>query len=398
MPSRLGATLTLLLSLMLSLGAGVARAPEVEAATPDYGGQYQVSSYSVSGNTPTPCAQLGLFAMNGIFNVEQVDPAHVALEKIIFGHNGPPQSARVVAVSADGVFDPGVFSDGPAVPAGTEQVTGRFTSSGIGDGTIVAVYNASQFGQKYAGTTCTGSWTAKKLSAAANPPTQAFTLKITKITGDVLWRRAGADWADASVSQLVGIKDEVQCGAESEITLEVADGSVVVVKQLSQMRIASLTTAAGRTQAQMLLKMGELTLGIKRNEGVTTDLSIKTPTATASVRGSQMTVAYDPAAQITTVSVQEDQATVQALSLGTPQSPVTRGSPIGDWQPGQPYGETRTLGVGERLQIGPTGALGAAGSASSFPLSYLAIALAAAVVLIAGLWFRRTRPRATRLP
>jgi hypothetical protein len=192
-------------------------------------------------------------------------------------------------------------------------------------------------------------------TTTTSPPPGAFTATVSAITGDVEWRSRGGDLKPLSVGQVLAIGDEILTGPLSSVTIAGSDGSIMSLdRPLMQVRIASIDTSEKRLHLQMQMKMGQITEHLKRQEGIEPDFSVKTPTAVAGVRGSQMTVSYDPGRRVTSVSVISDQATVQPLAY-SPMSPGT--APVGAWTPGASTAAPQTVLQGETLRVGQAGVI-----------------------------------------
>lgn len=123
----------------------------------------------------------------------------------------------------------------------------------------------------------------------------------------------------------------------------------VIVSELAQISLHYFTNVQDRGKLELLLKMGELKAKIVPQATIPSGFSVKTPTATTSVRGSAMTVRYAPARRVTSVT----KATVQPLQFTQP--PSVYPSTMGSWTPGPPTAAPMTLLQGERLQIGTGG-------------------------------------------
>jgi hypothetical protein len=162
-----------------------------------------------------------------------------------------------------------------------------------------------------------GEFTATVFVTRVNPPpkpidpkTTTGQVKLIKLVGDVNSLVPGADWQEASEGMRLSADDEIHTGPDSEATLEFPDGSIVILKQLTRIKMRGLLSDENRVKIDLLLKMGELKAQVIRQDVVGSDFSVKTPVATTSVRGTVFTVRYDESSQTTTVSVEESKVFV----------------------------------------------------------------------------------------
>lgn len=130
------------------------------------------------------------------------------------------------------------------------------------------------------------------LAHAAPAP---LTVTISKIVEDVSVRQGNGAWQDAQTGQAVVEGHELNTGPESEVTLAFSDGTAVVVRELSQLKVNTLLGREDRVKMELLLRIGDLKAQVKPQTAVRTDFSIGTPSGTASVRGTEVnSVSYYP--------------------------------------------------------------------------------------------------------
>lgn len=144
-------------------------------------------------------------------------------------------------------------------------------------------------------------------------------VRVTSISGDVSYRTPTREWADASAGQLLCFDDEVNTGPGSEAVLVFPNGSTVVVRPLTQIIVGTMTGESTNPKIQVLLKAGEIAAKVTQQKAIEADFSVRTPTATAGVRGTEFTVRYEPKTRVTTVAV--TQGTVSVDPAG-PKPPV----------------------------------------------------------------------------
>jgi hypothetical protein len=157
-----------------------------------------------------------------------------------------------------------------------------------------------------------GEFTVTVFVTRVNPPPKPIDPKTTtgavnliKLVGDVNYLPSGGYWTEASAGMRLSADDEIHTGPDSEVTLQFPDGSIVILKQLTRIKMRGLLSEENRVKIEVLLMMGELKAKVIRQDVVGSDFSVKTPVATAGVRGTVFTVRYDDELQSTTVSVEE---------------------------------------------------------------------------------------------
>ena len=130
---------------------------------------------------------------------------------------------------------------------------------------------------------------------------QQFTAKLDAVDGEVTVRRGGAAWEPADAGRQLTEADEVGTGVDSSATIAFSDGSSMKLRELTQIRVGTLLGSAERKKVEVQLRVGEVQASVKPRQTVDTNFDIKTPTATASVRGTEIKeVSYHPARGTTT--------------------------------------------------------------------------------------------------
>jgi len=188
------------------------------------------------------------------------------------------------------------------------------------------------------------SFLAAALTALAQDGTNSMTARVEKVTGEAIWRTGTGSWQDAQPGQRLLEKAELSTGVESQVTIAFSDGSAMVVKELTQIRVAKLLKAEDRLKVEVQLRLGQIKAQVKHQETLRTNFSIQTPTATASVRGTEINeVSYYPPVGTTTrlgsgqllveglrgrvLTSGTDEARVDPeLELVTPQNVIEEGS------------------------------------------------------------------------
>lgn len=117
-------------------------------------------------------------------------------------------------------------------------------------------------------------------------PLAAQTATFKKVSGaKVEYQLKGQSWQKASVGLKIPAGTMVSTGFRSEALLDI-DGTIVNVKPLTRLSIDQLAANAKGSEASVYLVAGKVQAEVKPGVGrETTPLTVKSPTATASVRG-----------------------------------------------------------------------------------------------------------------
>jgi hypothetical protein len=118
------------------------------------------------------------------------------------------------------------------------------------------------------------------------------TATVTNIVGDVSVRSGDTEWHDATIGEKLITNDEIHTGPDSEATIKFSDGSFLQVRQLTETAIGQISGPVDLPKVRVLLKMGEVAAKVNHEVDQQGDFSIRTPNATASVRGCEFEVSY----------------------------------------------------------------------------------------------------------
>jgi hypothetical protein len=147
------------------------------------------------------------------------------------------------------------------------------------------------------------------------PATSSETATVDSIEGDVSARHQDGDWCDAVLGLKVSPSDELHTGPESSTRVTFSDGSFLIVHQLTETAIGDLSGAVTRPTVRVLLKMGEVAAKVNHEVDLPADFAIRTPDATASVRGTDFVVVADPQ-DGTTIRVDQGEVLVEPANKG----------------------------------------------------------------------------------
>ncbi len=129
-------------------------------------------------------------------------------------------------------------------------------------------------------------------------------------------QRNESGWEPAAAGMQLADGDRIHTGFKAGVTLNFPDGSRLHVGPMTILHLTDIAVGPeGGVQARLLLKTGEVKLQVNRSTGARGDFQVKTPTTTASVRGTKFSVAYDGTA--TTIAVTESSVAVTANNGAT---------------------------------------------------------------------------------
>lgn len=111
-----------------------------------------------------------------------------------------------------------------------------------------------------------------------------LTATVTAVTGKVQVQK-GSAWTNLTVGQSLDLGSTVATGFRSELKLKIGP-STVTVKALSRLTIESLVQNGTDASTELYLKVGKVSAEVNKDEVVQTQkFTVKSPVATASVRG-----------------------------------------------------------------------------------------------------------------
>lgn len=107
---------------------------------------------------------------------------------------------------------------------------------------------------------------------------------FSEINGKVEYQLAGGDWRPARLGDKVGKGSMVSTGFKSNAVLKFETISIAL-KPITRLSLEELLKTQGGTQTQLFLLAGRVKADVPPQPGQTADFRVKSPTATASVRG-----------------------------------------------------------------------------------------------------------------
>lgn len=120
------------------------------------------------------------------------------------------------------------------------------------------------------------------VASAASAATLSAT--IAEVAGKVEYKVPGKDWKPAKVGDIVPKGTVISTGFKSTALLTVG-ASTITVKPVTRLSLEELVESASGTQTQLFLLAGRVKADVTPQSGKVTEFKVKSPTATASVRG-----------------------------------------------------------------------------------------------------------------
>lgn len=130
---------------------------------------------------------------------------------------------------------------------------------------------------------------------AAYARAEAPPAKLVALVGKVEVQRGAAPWEPAAKDMALAEGDHIHTGWKGHATVGFPDGSVVELQPMSLAAIEKTAfTEGGVSRGRILLRLGEVQAQIQKLPGSRGDFQVRTPTTTASVRGTHIQrISYD---------------------------------------------------------------------------------------------------------
>ena len=129
--------------------------------------------------------------------------------------------------------------------------------------------------------------------AVASLPVFAIEAKVLSVTGKVQIQRQG-NWRDINVGDRINQGEMIQTGFKSEAVLQITSAnqnSKITVEALSRITIEQLVENGTKDSVSVNLTVGSVKSEVKKTQDRRTDYTVRSPVATASVRGTGFRVA-----------------------------------------------------------------------------------------------------------
>ncbi len=107
---------------------------------------------------------------------------------------------------------------------------------------------------------------------------------FTEVNGKVEYQAAGGSWKPARVNDTVSKGAMISTGFKSTAVVKVGATSITL-KPITRLSLEQIIETEGGTQTELFLLAGRVKADVPPQVGKTTEFKVKSPTATASVRG-----------------------------------------------------------------------------------------------------------------
>ena len=111
-----------------------------------------------------------------------------------------------------------------------------------------------------------------------------LTATVTEVAGKVECKLPGTNWRAAKTGDVLPAGSLISTGFKSTAILK-TESATLTVKPVTRLTIEELIKSEGTTKTQMFLMTGRVRAEVTPKEGEKADFKVKSPTATASVRG-----------------------------------------------------------------------------------------------------------------
>lgn len=165
-------------------------------------------------------------------------------------------------------------------------------------------------------------------ATTASDPGGGLPLRGLVVVGDVDVIRAGGGSEPLTSATLLRAGDRLVTGMDSSVQVALPDGSVVVVRELTDIQLEKLTAVNGVVQTQLWLKAGEVSADVKPRKTGSSDFSCRMPTAICGVRGTSFSLFADPVGRLSVVSVRRGVVEVDPIAAGPATTRVTAGREV----------------------------------------------------------------------
>lgn len=126
------------------------------------------------------------------------------------------------------------------------------------------------------------------LALAAPLCAEDLSILVTKVERKVEVSRADAGWEPATAGMKLVPGDRIHTGFKAVCAVKFPDGSALDVQPMSLVMLQKLDDGQGHLRSRVWLRLGEVSAQVNRSTGASADFNVKTPTTTASVRGTKI--------------------------------------------------------------------------------------------------------------
>jgi len=111
---------------------------------------------------------------------------------------------------------------------------------------------------------------------------------VREVSGRVEVQLPGEGWTSLSKGDVVPVSATISTGFQSRAVL-ISPRATIVVQPLTRLTIDQLQDEGSNLQTSLSLRTGRITAAVKKNEAEPTRFQVRSPVATAAVRGTEFT-------------------------------------------------------------------------------------------------------------
>jgi len=158
-----------------------------------------------------------------------------------------------------------------------------------------------------------GAPVAAQVRAPAQSAQRAAAV-LTVISGDVLMRSAGADFSAATDGAVLYVGSTIRTSADARAIITLFEGSTVELEPASDITIEEATRRSGSTIIELAQSLGRSWHVVTHLTTADSRYEVKTPAATASVRGTAFEIVVDDNLTTTVTTTEGRVATTDAAA------------------------------------------------------------------------------------
>jgi len=146
----------------------------------------------------------------------------------------------------------------------------------------------------YQGTGATAPRQGAPSSLGLAPLSNVKNVKVLNIAGEVDFMPKGIESGSRPLQpgDMISDNDAIYTGIGASVTLQFENGTIVTLKELTHMRVASIRSTEKSIQTKLLVLAGQVTAKVDKGMTTESDFQIRTPTVTAGVRGTEFSVRH----------------------------------------------------------------------------------------------------------
>jgi len=151
---------------------------------------------------------------------------------------------------------------------------------------------------------------------------------VREASGRVEYQIPGQSWRPAEKGIEIPVSATISTGFQSRAVLE-SPRSTIVVQPLTRLTIDELQSSSSGSQTSLSLRTGRISAVVKKNEAAPTRFQVKSPIATAAVRGTEFSFnGYQLVVESGLVAFSSDSGRVITVPIGGYSEMTEEGIPV----------------------------------------------------------------------